>query len=476
MNKGLNGASAPYSEERVADLAALLLRRAAELSDSMARDNPTLSEAFASNAETYRLIADRVAEDPRGDPVRSGVHVKLKGLVDPTSDRRWSHGEIGVQMLRDAAELAERLAAQGHLAMLDVAALFRQSAMFLSSAPEAVMNEELDRLTPYLTAIDCVQQGLPIQRAASVQIDRLLALPAFRDIAARTYALSTARDFEILPEQVQQVWAGNIAGVWIALNGPPAFALTPEQDEALTYAAGHPRGPWILPPLVSGDWTDLAPDDAAAVMRVVGAAIRLGAEETPVVLHHYCDRVRTRALACHGGLLLVEMQGYGAGGEAGLISAILLDDGVVMADGASTPIHNLNDRFGAGLETVEARRDYALLFLNWVRSQNGRFQPLETPHDVDHRLAEPAWARDNLGPLAGPLTEVGPLSEGGWRLRAPIVHGNAVFVADFDLSPAGLMEMVDDEVLFTDAPLRAEVMDGLLVRLGDALPPEGGFR
>lgn len=475
MSNGLNGASAPYSEERVADLAAQLLRRAAELSDSMARDNPTLSEAFASNAETYRLIADKVAEDPRGDPVTSGVYVKLKGLVDPTSDRRWSHGEIGVQMLRDAAELAERLAAQGHLAMLDIAALFRQSAMFLSSAPDAVMNAELDRLTPYLTAIDRVQQGLPIQRAAAVPIDRLLALPAFRAVAVRTYALRTARDFETLPEQVKEVWAGNIAGVWIALNGPPAFALTPEQDEALTYAANHPRGPWRLPPLVAGEWSDLAPDDAAAVMRVVGAAVRLGPEETPVVLHHYCDRARTRSLACHDGLLLVEMQGYGAGGEPGLISAILLDDGVFVADGTSDPIHTLNARFGAGLETAEARRDYALLFLNWVRADAGRFQPLETSHDVDHRLAEPAWARDHLGPLAGPLTEGEPLAEGGWRLRAPVVHGNAVFVADFELAPDGQMEMVDEQLLLTNAPLRAEVMDGLLVRLGDALPPDGGF-
>lgn len=471
-----NGASTPPSEERVADLAAHLLRRAAELSDSMARDNPNLSEAFKSNAETYRLIADRVAETPRGDTVSSGAHVKLKGLVDPTSDRRWSHGEVGARMLRDAAQLAENLARGGHESLLDVAALFRQSAMLLSTAPDAVMNEEIERLIPYLTAIDQVQQGLPIPRASSTRIDRLLTQPAFRAVAARTYALTSARDFETLATEVQQVWAGNIAVAWMDRHGPPPFDLTPDEDEALAYAAAHPRGPWKLPPLVAGDWSELGPEDAAAVMRVVGAAIRLGADETPVVLHHYCDLVRTRSLASHGGLLLVEMQGYGAGGQAGLVSAIVLADGVFVADGTSAPIHNLNDRFGAGLETPEARRDYAGLFLNWVRSDDGRFQPLATPHDLDHRLADPGWAVDRLGSIAAPLTEVAPLPSppGGWRLRTPVVYGSAVFVAEFELAPDGSIEMVDDRILLEDVPLRAEVLDGLLVRLGEAPAPNGG--
>ncbi|MGA0543976.1 hypothetical protein ACO2Q1_01740 [Brevundimonas sp. VNH65] len=471
MTNGANGASPPQGPQRVADMAAHLLRRAAEMSDSLADSNASLAEPFRRNAETYRMMADHVAQDPRGDPVVSGVHVKLEGLVDPTSDRRWSHGEIGARMLRDAAQLAEGLAAQGNPALLDVAALFRQAAMFLSSAPDALLDQELVGLSPYLAACDRVQQGAPIRRVASTQIDRLLAHSEFRAIAARTFELATARGFDTLSEEPQQAWAGNIAAVWMDRHGPPAFDLTSEQDEALAYAVSHPRGPWRLPPLLAGEWTELGPDDALAVMRVVGAAVRLGQTETPVVLHHYCDRVRTRSLACHGGLLAVEIQGYGAGGEPGIISAIVLADGVFIADGTSAPIHNLNDRFGAGLDTPEARRDYALLFLNWVRANDGRFQPLETAHDVDHRLAEPAWARDHLGPLAAPLTELGALPNGGWRLRTPVVHGGGVFIADFQLSPDGQMEMVDDQMLLPSAPIRAEVMDGLLVRLDAPIPP-----
>lgn len=471
MNAAADGVTGQHSGERVADLAAHLLRRAADISDGVAQNNAALAEDFRRNAETYRLIADKVAEDPRGDPVRSGVHVRLEGLVDPRSDRRWSHGEIGVRMLRDAASLVDNIAGQDNEALRDVAAVFRQCAMYLSSAPDAVMNEELDRLTPYLEAGERVQQGLPPRRVDSALIKHLLTTSGFRDIAARTYELRVGRNFDTLFDQAQQAWAGNIAATWIDRHGPPSLPLDAEQQEAIAFAAAHPRGPWRLPPLVPGDWTDLAAQDAAAVLRLVGGATRLGDGQIPIVLHHYCDRVRTRTLACHGGLLLVEMQGYASGGDPGLISAIVLDDGVFLADGTSAPLHNLNHRLGAQLDTPEARHDYALLFLNWVRGDDGRFQPLETPRDIDHRLAEPLWATDHLTAYAAPLAEAEPRPEYGWRLKGPVVYGAVVFSAEFELSPNGAMEMVDDQVLLTNIPLRAEVLDGSLVRLDAPIPP-----
>lgn len=458
--------------ERVADLAADLLRRAADLSDSLARDNPDRAEDFRSNAETYRIMAERVAQDPRGDVVRSGAHARFSDQIDFRTERRWSHAEIGVRMLRDAAVLVDNVAAaqddgdDGRRELAEIAETFRHGALMLSVAPEAWMDDELKRLTPYLMQCGLVQEGLPIDRAPPRQRERLMQLPAFLSVAARTFEIFSGRAFDTLPDQAKEAWAANLGQTWVRLHGPPPQPLSADEREALAFAVQKPRADWVQPPLLSGEWTDLPPSDAIAVMTVIGEVERVGAAEMPLVLHHYCDRVRTRPLQCHGGLLMAELQGYGPDGRAGIISVLLPDEGAVVADGSSTPIFDLNDRCDPALVTPAARLDYLNLFLNWVRGSDGRFQPVEHVGALDGRLSTADWGLRHLGDIARPLAETGE-DEGGWILTSPIAYGGAVFNAAFRLTSTGVLEMIEDDVILTDVPLRPEIQDGALLCIAD---------
>lgn len=50
----------------IAELAVRLLRDAATFFDNVGLQNPALNDQMRDNAEVYRMVADRLAEDPNG--------------------------------------------------------------------------------------------------------------------------------------------------------------------------------------------------------------------------------------------------------------------------------------------------------------------------------------------------------------------------------------------------------------------------
>lgn len=86
-------------------------------------------------------------------------------------------------------------------------------------------------------------------------------------------------------------------------------ALTEAQSTRLSSNLAHPRSAWISPPLLAGAWNDLNGARAHAVLARLGQQLQLRGMPLPLALH--LDRVRTRMIACFGGALLVEVQGYG---------------------------------------------------------------------------------------------------------------------------------------------------------------------
>lgn len=251
-----------------------------------------------------------------------------------------------------------------------------------------------------------------------------------------------------------------------------AIALTSEETAQVAHAVGHPRAPWVLPPLLPGAWTELTGADAAALLTLVSQSLRLGAARIPFAVALNADRVRFRDLACYPQGMLVELQGYGAGGLAGIASLIVHPDIVrALEDGTSAAIFDVNDRHSPALDTAEGRRDYMLLFMNWVRSEEGRFQPLESGAEIRHR-AETSETLAKAVSYARAITERSRLPGGGWAFDMRLVYGVGLFDARLTLSPRGEVEMVEDEPLADGLSLRGEVIDGPLMRLGPLLPVE----
>lgn len=254
-------------------------------------------------------------------------------------------------------------------------------------------------------------------------------------------------------------------------DGEP-IALSDDEKAQLLHATSRPRAPWTLPPLLPGDWTELEGADAAALLTLVSQSLRLGSARIPIAVALNADRVRFRDLACYPQGMLVELQGYGAGGLAGTAGFIVHPDLIrASGDGTSAAIFDVNDRYPPALDTAEGRRDYMLLFMNWVRAEEGRFQPLETGAEIRHRADTPETLAKAVS-LARPITERRPLPEGGWAFDMRLVYGVGLFDARLTLSPRGEVEMVEDKPLADGLSLRGEVIDGPLMRLGPLLPVE----
>lgn len=247
--------------------------------------------------------------------------------------------------------------------------------------------------------------------------------------------------------------------------------MPPTETATLQYNLAHPRAPWVMPPTLPGAWTEQTGEDAVSLLRLIGASHQV--DDLPFTLALHLDRVRTRPLACYGGVMLVEAQGYDP--APGIAAFILHEGGVLRLDGRSQPIHDFNGETGPQLETDEARSDYALLFMNWVHGSEGRFQPLVADAAFAHRLlsgeekASGLVDEHRLDALAfEEQTDVE--QKPSWCATMPVLYSNTLFQARMRILPDGTMVMEDDEPQVADLPLLIEMQQGPLIRLATPQP------
>ena len=445
-------------------MASRMLLRGVALFEVLAQVDESLSQRLLDMAEACGLVAPEVERAPFGLTVRKGA--VLSEILPLGSDRSFSNAEVACMLLRNSAALFRGAAgADGadevRPELLEAGFMFDWAADELDQAPGGHTGPELEALKPYLVA---VRGGGDVTPPDEKTTRQLLASPRFAELIRTVFEIAYGRDFSTLDEQIQLAWAGRVASVWLRLEGQAAEPLTEDQRAAVAYAVQHPRAAWCMPPIVTGDWTDASPADAAVLLTMISEVARVGQAGAPLAVACYCDRVRTRPLACHGGVLLVEAQGYAAGGQPGVIQALVHPERIFLCDGLSDGLHHFNDRFGARLDTAEARRDYFMLFVNWVRTLHGsRFQPLATPDALAGRLVG-----ETVLPDAPPIRESGPDETGAWRMDTRLCFEDGVWDAVFILTPQGLVTMVEETEVAVGLPVTREVQDGWLVRLDGA--------
>lgn len=246
-------------------------------------------------------------------------------------------------------------------------------------------------------------------------------------------------------------------------SDPPPPLST--EDRARIMAAVHGPAPdWPMPPILPGPWTDAEPAVAFDLLEMAGRYLALGALRQPVPVAHELCRVRHRPLRSYGDAILVEALAQVP--RLGIVSFILHRDGVLFLNGESGPIHLFNQQHPVVLATDEARADYVQLFMNWVRSDLGRFEPLESAAAVAHRLDAATLAR--VTPHASPwIIEADPEAGGFWSVTGPVLYGGQVFAVQLTLSASGGMFMRDDTEIVKGLALRRERMSRLLLWLGD---------
>ncbi len=125
-----------------------------------------------------------------------------------------------------------------------------------------------------------------------------------------------------------------------------------------------------------------------------------------------------------------------------------------LLDGSSAPIHDANEADPINL-TEPKVLEYLRFFCYFVHGDEGPFLIVE---DINHPALDTAKLSDATrkvieGALRPAAFET-KTDEGNFEASAMVLYGNALFSARFSMSPNGMIEMIDDEPIAADLPVK----------------------
>lgn len=123
-------------------------------------------------------------------------------------------------------------------------------------------------------------------------------------------------------------------------------------------------------------------------------------------------------------------------------------------NGTSPPIHEVNAKAPVKINEQNVA-DYLRYFCFFVRGEEGPFYVLEDAADPLLPTKEPALRTVAEG-TARPISFDGMNKQGYYLLNAVIYYSNAIFLAQFAVQPGGMIEMVEDEPIAADLPVKLD--------------------
>jgi hypothetical protein len=197
-----------------------------------------------------------------------------------------------------------------------------------------------------------------------------------------------------------------------------------------------------VPPIVPGDWKRISGVDRFKLEQRYVDSLRLsfmrqfGPEE-----YARQGGVRAMPLACYQRHLLCEI-GLMVRGEP-LAGAFLFGaEGVILIDGTSAPLHDLNQRIDLDIDSARAALDYTIFFGSAVHGAEGHFHVLTSADDLA------PYNHGDIAPFRSLLKIPEARAQGeDWLIEASVRYGRALFNSKFRLQRSGLIEMIDDELL-----------------------------
>jgi hypothetical protein len=125
-----------------------------------------------------------------------------------------------------------------------------------------------------------------------------------------------------------------------------------------------------------------------------------------------------------------------------------------LLDGSSAPIHDANEADPISVTEAKAL-EYLKFFCYFVHGDEGPFLIVE---DLNHPALDKSKLDDSTrkvieGALR-PAAFEGKTDEGNLEASAMVLYGNALFSARFSISPNGMIEMIDDEPVAADLPVK----------------------
>ena len=125
-----------------------------------------------------------------------------------------------------------------------------------------------------------------------------------------------------------------------------------------------------------------------------------------------------------------------------------------LLDGSSAPIHEANEADPIRV-TEENALEYLRFFCYFVHGDEGPFFIIE---DINHPAIDTAKMEDGMrktieGALL-PASFEGKTDDGTFEASGMVLYGNALFSARFAMSENGMIEMIDDDPIAADLPVK----------------------
>ncbi|MDD9900853.1 MAG: hypothetical protein OXT65_07735 [Alphaproteobacteria bacterium] len=125
-----------------------------------------------------------------------------------------------------------------------------------------------------------------------------------------------------------------------------------------------------------------------------------------------------------------------------------------LLDGTSAPIHDANEADPIKV-TEENTLDYLRFFCYFVHGDEGPFLIVEEINHpaIDHDKLDDTRRKVLEGALRDAMFE-GKTDAGAYEASALVLYGNALFSARFSMTENGMIEMIDDEPIAADLPVK----------------------
>jgi hypothetical protein len=128
-------------------------------------------------------------------------------------------------------------------------------------------------------------------------------------------------------------------------------------------------------------------------------------------------------------------------------------------NGTSPPIHEVNAK--APIKVNEQNvLEYLRFFCFFVRGEEGPFYVAETMDDPNMPKEMDETTRSVIEGTVRTATFEGMNEQGHFQCEAVVFYSNALFIASFSVQPTGMIEMLDDEPIAADLPVRVETPVG----------------
>ncbi len=143
--------------------------------------------------------------------------------------------------------------------------------------------------------------------------------------------------------------------------------------------------------------------------------------------------------------------------EKNLIVYYLTDQGnLFRLNGTSPPIHEVNAKAPVKINDDNVL-EYLRFFCFFVRGEEGPFYIAESMEDPNMPTDMDDTTRSVIEGTIRPATFEGMNEQGHYLCDAVVFYSNALFIANFAVQPTGMIEMLDDEPIAADLPIKVDV-------------------